>query len=62
MTPSKKKSAIIELIIREAMPDASGEMPEPIQNWIDGASFIVEQAEQAIQAVDDIHLATESIP
>lgn len=57
--PIKKKSAIIELIIREAMPDASGEMPEPIQNWMDGASSIVEKAEQA---AGDIHLATDNIP
>lgn len=57
--PIKKKSAIIALIIRESMPDPSGEMPEPIQNWIDGASLVVEQA---TQAASEIHAATDSIP
>ena len=55
-----KRSAIIPVVIAESLPPATGEMPEPVQAWIDGAVIVIGQAQTAtVNANEATRIANE---
>ena len=55
-----KRSAIIPVVIAESLPPAAGEMPEPVQAWIDGAVIVIGQAQTAtLNANESTRIANE---
>ena len=55
-----KRSAIIPVVIAESLPPATGEMPEPVQAWVDGAVIVIGQAQTAtLNANEATRIANE---